>query len=275
MPLLHILILAIVQGLTEFLPISSSGHLVFTHHLLGHEDGAKNLILDIAVHTGTLAAVILYFQKDLRSLACLIFSKKKTSGGEGEDVNRDLFFHIIVSSLPVIIFGFLFHIYEPDFLRTTEVMAWMTLIFGVVLWYSDRNPRADRTLVQMGLKDALIIGFSQILALIPGTSRSGITMTAARFYGFSRIEAARYSMLLGVIAISGAGFIGCLQLMHQGSIIFGWDIIVAVALSFVTAYISIVFMMRWLAKASFKIFAGYRILLALALFIYIYSPLFS
>lgn len=266
MPLYHILLLAVIQGLTEFLPVSSSGHLVLTHNLLGDANQdlcwETNRMIDVAVHVGTLLAVLLYFRKDIFNMLGGILNK--------DSDGFKMATHLIVASIPVIIAGFIIHKIEPSFLCMVEVMAWTTLIFGVVLWIADRF-KTNKTLDQMGLSQAFIIGLSQTLALIPGVSRSGITMTSARFLGFSRVEAARFSLLLSIVAISGAGALSGLDLFQTGNLNLGNDVLIAVALSFITGWISITLMMKWLSNATFTPFAIYRIILGIVLLITIYG----
>jgi len=266
MPFYHIILLAIIQGITEFLPVSSSGHLVLTHSVLG--DGGKDLcweqnrLMDVAVHVGTLFAVLIYFWRDIFGMIGGAL-RPKSDGFQ-------LAFKLVIASIPVIIAGLALSLWEPSFLCWVEVMAWTTLIFGIVLWFADKVD-AGRSLDQMTYKDTIWIGLSQILALIPGVSRSGITMTSARFLGFSRIEAARFSLLLSIIAISGAGFLTSLDLFETGDIQLGTDILLAVALSFVAGWVSIALMMRWLSQATFKPFVIYRIILGVSLLALIYG----
>jgi undecaprenyl-diphosphatase len=269
MPLYHILLLAVVQGLTEFLPVSSSGHLVLIHHLLGEGNAdlcwKTNRLMDVAVHIGTLFSVLVYFRQDLISMICAVH-KPKSDGFK-------LLKHIIIASLPVIIIGFIIQQYQFSFLCLIEVMAWMTLIFGIVLWFSDKF-NSTKILNQMNNSNAFIIGLSQILALIPGVSRSGITMISARFLGFNRVETARFSLLLSIIAISGAGVLSSLDLFQDGTTKLGFDILIAVTLSFISGLIAITLMMKWLSKATFLPFAIYRIILGIGLLVLIYSGLF-
>jgi undecaprenyl-diphosphatase len=270
MPIFHLIILALVQGITEFLPISSSGHLVIAHEILGHTDealAAQNKILDIAVHLGTLLAVCAYFWRDLWRLIkggfdILLFKNTE---------NRKKSLLIILASLPVIIAGFIINMFGAEMFDHVIIIGWTTLIFGVVLWLIDEKAPQDKAFETMGYKHALLIGLSQILALIPGTSRSGITMIAARGLHYSRIEAARFSLLLGVVAISGAGALKSLDLINDWDSSFALDLGMAAAFSFISALIAIALMMKWLAKASFKPFAIYRIVLGLALLGLVYS----
>jgi len=266
MLLYHILILSIIQGLTEFLPVSSSGHLVLTHHLMG--EGGKDLcweqnrLMDVAVHVGTLLSVLVYFRRDIFMMIGGVVKPQS----EGFQLSLNL----IIASIPVIIIGFIIQMFEFSFLCSLHVMAWMMLIFGVVLMIADKFD-AKRSLDKMGIKDAIYVGLSQALALIPGVSRSGITMTSARFLGFSRVEAARFSLLLSIVAISGAGFLTSLDLFEEQSFILNNSVFIAIALSFLAGWISIILMMKWLSKASFKPFAIYRIILGVALLALLYG----
>lgn len=270
----HIILLAIIQGLTEFLPVSSSGHLglfhCFTDQCEKWDD--ENLALDIAVHVGTLFAVLLYFWRDAVSM---ILGLKDISTGKKDSQNSKLLIFIIVSSVPVIVAGFILHALEPDWLKTMYVIAWATLIFGIVLWWADKKFQSTRTLETLTIKDAIIIGLAQMLALIPGTSRSGITMTASRMLGFSRTEGARYSLLLAFIAISGAGALIGLSLIKDGNFQLGYEALIAVIFSFIAGYLSIAVMMKFLEKSTFTIFAVYRIILGSVLLGLLYTGTIS
>ena len=270
MPFFHIFILALVQGITEFLPVSSSGHLLLTHHLL--EGGAANLCweenrtFDVAVHVGTLLSVLVYFHRDLFTMAANLHRPRSES------------FHLMLmvglASLPVIGAGLVMQAVKPSIFCLVQTVAWTTLIFGILLWVADRN-QSERPIGSLKWRDALIIGFAQILSLVPGTSRSGVTMTAGRFLGFKRTEAARFSLLMSIIASSGAGVLGGLELVESGNTALGADALLAVALSFLAGLGAITFMMRWLVKSSFTVFAGYRIVLGLALLGLVYSGILT
>jgi len=276
----HIVILALIQGLTEFLPVSSSGHLILAHNLMGRETvelWQENLMMDVAVHVGTLLSVLLYFRKDVWSmicgLFCLVCRKNQGQGASVTGAGASLVGFILVSSLPVIVAGFALHHFQPDILRTLEVMAWSTLIFGIVLWVVDARSPATRAVKDLTWHDALWIGLAQALALIPGTSRSGITMTAARYLGFTRREAAHYSLLLSIVAISGAGLLGALDVLESGSAALTGDVLIAVLLSFASGLLAINLMMKWLEQATFKPFAIYRIIMGVLLLSLIYSDI--
>ncbi|MAQ71937.1 MAG: undecaprenyl-diphosphatase [Alphaproteobacteria bacterium] len=264
MLLIHLLILALVQGITEFLPISSSGHLVLAHWLMQGQDAANNYaenhLLDIAVHIGTLAAVILYFRADFVKL---VKGTKDTLLNHKTE-NRNLTLLVLISSIPVIILGFILSAWPIALMNSLYVIAVANIFFGILLWFSDRHP-VEKNVEELTWKGALIIGFSQALALIPGTSRSGITMTAARFLNFSREEAARYSLLLAMVAISGAGLLGSLKLWESGNLTLGIDLLIAAAFAFAAAYFAILCMMKWLGKATFTPFVIYRIIFGIVL----------
>lgn len=272
MILFHLIILAIVQGLTEFLPVSSSGHLVLVHAFAGEQNldlcWEKNRTLDVAVHVGTLFSVFLYFRRDF---AAMIFGGLNILKGDLKGEKSKLLIYVIIGSIPVILAGLATQMIKPDFLCLVEVMAWSTLIFGILLWVVDQKYPDSKTVEDLNFKTAALIGLAQILALIPGTSRSGITMTAARIFGFSRIEAARYSLLLGMVAISGAGTLGGLDLALSGNMDLGWQSLFAAFLAFLSGWLAIALMMAWLKRSSFTPFAIYRIILGIALLIGLYS----
>ena len=273
MPIYYIALLALIQGLTEFLPISSSGHLVLVHSAMG-DNAASNqsLLLDVAVHVGTLFSVLLYFRRDVMKM---LGGVRDLCRGVANSDSARLNLYVVISSLPVIAAGFALHEFQPSVLRTVEVMAWSTLIFGIVLYIADQKFPATREVKDMTLRDSILIGLSQALALIPGTSRSGITMTAARALGFSRAEAARYSLLLAMVAISGAGVIGGCDLIESGNAALSLEALIATALAFLSGLIAIHLMMKWLARASFTPFVIYRVILGIVLLVGIYSGVFA
>ena len=256
MPTLHIVLLALVQGVTEFLPISSSGHLVLLPWLAGWED--QGLTLDVAVHVGTLGAVVAYLWRDIADMLGGLWRALK-----GKGVNKDarLAFYLVLGTLPIIGAGFVLNTYYPNGLRSIEVIGWATLGFGVLLWLIDRFSVTLRRMEHLGLSDVMIIGVAQCLALIPGTSRSGITMTAGRLLGLERIDCARFSMLLSIPAIVGAGTLKGLELYETGDPVVIGNVLTAAGLAFVSALIAIALMMAWLKRASFTPFVIYRILL--------------
>lgn len=267
MLLLHVVILSVVQGITEFLPISSSGHLVLTWRLLeetGHNPitaAEDQLAIDIAVHVGTLLAVVIYFRHDLWSM---LRGVARRAGGH-EDPAARLAFNLVLGSLPLIVVGYFFHEQIARELRDLRIIGWTTLGFGILLYLADRYTLRLRLLEDMKVGGALFVGLFQVVALIPGSSRSGVTMTAARLLGYERPEAARFSMLLAIPAILGAGALAGYEIYTAGKLALGIDALIAAALSFAFALAAIAFLMRWLHHAGFTPFVVYRILLGSAL----------
>ena len=255
MPILHIVVLALVQGITEFLPVSSSGHLALVPFFTGWPD--QGLIIDVAVHVGTLGAVVLYFWRDIGAmLRGLLMALRGRN-----DPYAKLSGLIVLATIPVFAAGYGLNYYGVDGLRSLNVIAWTTLGFGIVLWIADKAGMTLRRIEHMGISDATIIGFAQVLALVPGTSRSGITMSAARILGMERGDAARFSMLLSIPTIIGAGTLAGLDLYRAGDLRLTNDAILAAVLSFVTALSAISFLMAWLRRSSLAPFAVYRIIL--------------
>lgn len=268
MSALHILILALVQGITEFLPISSSGHLVLVPVLTGWPD--QGLFMDVAVHVGTLAAVMMYFWRDTRGIVLAglgsIGVAPARRAVEGTYHVR-LFWALVIATIPMVIVGGIMVATDAsEALRSAEVIATTSIVFGVLLYWADRVGSATKTTEGIAIKPALMIGAAQVFALIPGTSRSGVTMTAARFLGFSRTEAARFSMLLSIPAILASGSAATLKALEDTGPAPWLDAAFAAALAFGSALIAIHFLMRWLSHASMTIFVVYRVALGLLLF---------
>ncbi len=264
MGIYHITLLAIVQGVTEFLPISSSGHLILASRALELPD--QSLVIDVAVHVGTLFAVMAYFWRDMVALG--IGTTRLLTGRR--DPRSRLVVFLVIATLPVIVGGFLFNQYFPQGLRSVELVAWATIGFAIVLWIADRLGMTVRRLEHLGNGSALFIGLSQVLALIPGTSRAGITMTAGRMLGMERTEAARFSILLSVPTIIGAGALKGSTLIQSGDTTLQISAVIATSFSFVAGMIAIAVMMRWLKKSSFTPFVVYRIALGGGLLAWIY-----
>lgn len=263
--LYHLLVLAIVQGLTEFLPISSSGHLVLTSRVLGWED--QGVAIDIAVHVGTLLAVVVYFWRDIVRVMAGTVRLVTFRGGP----DARLAIMLLIATLPIVLAGFLAKDLVETVFRSVEIIAWATVGFGLLLWFADRVGMTVQRIEHMGVPGALMIGLSQVLALIPGTSRSGITMTTARFMGMERAEAARFSMLLSIPTIVGAAALKGVDVWRAGDVALGYDAAIAIALSFVAGIASIAVLMRWLQTSSFTPFVIYRILLGILLLWWIYG----
>jgi len=267
-PLFHLLILALVQGVTEFLPISSSGHLVLTWQAFdalgvgadGHS-AADRLILDVAVHLGTLLAVCGYFRSDVAAMARGVIG---LAAGRRDDGAR-LTGLVIVATIPVVLAGFALKDRIAEHLRDASVIAWATIVFALVLYAADRLGGTLRRLERLQVPDAVLIGCLQILALIPGTSRAGITMAAGRFLGFARPEAARFSMLLAIPTILGAGVLAGLDIYRSGNLRLGLDALIAAGFAFAAAWLAIALLMRWLQRAGFTPFVVYRLVLGAGL----------
>lgn len=253
MPILHIAVLALVQGVTEFLPISSSGHLILVPAVIGWPD--QGLAIDVAMHVGTLGAVILYFHRDLWSMIAGL------AGMRRRDPGARLAGHLVLGTVPAVIAGFLLDRYYPGGIRGLEVIAWTTLGFGVLLFAADRLGMTVRRLEHLRSGDVIIIGMAQVLALVPGTSRSGITMTAGRLLGLERKEAARFSLLLSIPVIIGAGALKGWDLYQAGDTQLTSDALLAAGMAFATALFAIAAMMAWLRRATFTPFVVYRVCL--------------
>jgi len=263
--LLQLVVLALVQGITEFLPISSSAHLVLVPYLTGWPD--QGLIIDVAVHVGTLLAVLIYFGRDiLRMLAGTgaLMRGRMRPGGR-------LALIVVVATIPAVVAGAALHAVAPGGIRNVEVIAWATIGFGILLWVADRFSLTIRKAEDVGWAGAVFVGLAQALALIPGTSRSGITMTAARFLGLERTEAARLSLLLSIPTIAGAGLLAGLDLAETGDAALTADAAAAAALAFVSALVAIWAMMRWLGRAGFGPFVAYRLILGAILLYLLYA----
>ena len=255
MDVVHLIVLAVVQGVMEFLPVSSSGHLVLVPLFMDVPD--HGLMLDVAVHVGTLFAVIVYFWRDV----CGIITSlgRLLRGQKGPDAN--LAGLLIVGTIPVIAAGLALNHYYPDGFRSLKVIGWTTFGFGLLLLITDQFGMTLRRIEHLRVGDAVVIGIVQALALIPGTSRSGICMTMARMMGMERQEAARFAMLLGIPAIAGAGSVKGFELWQVGDAQMMADALIAGGFSMVMALIAIALMMAWLRRATFTIFAVYRLLL--------------
>ncbi|MDH5189136.1 MAG: undecaprenyl-diphosphate phosphatase [Rhodospirillaceae bacterium] len=260
MPFLHIAVLALVQGITEFLPISSSGHLVLVPWALGWKD--QGLLIDVAVHVGTLGAVMLYFKGDIFDMINGLWRMAK---GRGYNDGARLAVYLIVATIPVVIAGFVVNKIFPDGIRSILVIGWATLGFGILLWITDKFGLTLKRIEHLKFFDVIAIGLAQTLALIPGTSRSGITMTAGRLLGMERTDAARFSMLLSIPTIIGAGTLKGYELLKIGDASISASAFIAAALSFVSALVAIFLMMAWLRRATFAPFVIYRAFLGVFL----------
>ena len=255
MDVLHLAVLAFIQGVTEFLPVSSSGHLKLVPIFLGVSE--HSLILDVAVHIGTLGAVIIYLWRDIWGIIKGIVTRIRGRSDPGARLAGLL----IVGTVPLVFVGFFLNQFYPKGFRGLEVVGWATFGFGLLLLVADRVGMTLRRIEHLKVSDAALIGVAQVLALIPGTSRSGICMTAARMMGLERVDAARFAMLLGIPAILGAGALKGFELWKLDDAKMTMDALLAASFSLVTALISIHIMMIWLRRATFTVFAVYRLLL--------------
>jgi len=262
MELWHIIVLAVIQGLTEFLPISSSAHLILPSQVFGWPD--QGLAFDVAVHVGTLAAVIWYFRAEVGRLT-VAWVGDTVRGRVGQD--SGLAWAVIAGTIPAGLAGLLLNDFIETSLRSGLVIAVSTIGFGLVLWWSDAVGRRNRDLPALTMKDAVIIGVAQALALIPGTSRSGITITAALFLGFGREAAARFSFLLSIPLILAAGLLKTLELAEQGGATDWAAIALGAALSFVSAVVCIHLFLKFLEQLGLMPFVIYRLVLGLLLLV--------
>ena len=266
MNLIQIIILALIQGFTEFLPISSSAHLILAPYVFGYAD--QGLAFDLAVHLGTLLAVVLYFRKEVLLMLHDWFASLMPSGKSTP--NSRLGWAIILATIPVMVVGVLIKDLVEHQLRAPQVIAATTILIGLLLWWADRHSKRNRHIGGMNLKDALFIGVAQAVALIPGTSRSGITMAAALMLGYTREAASRFSFLLAIPTIlASAIWVGKDLFLLEESV--NWqDLGLGVALSFVAAYTTIHFFLRFIERIGMAPFAIYRLFLGAVILGFLY-----
>ncbi|MCG7628245.1 undecaprenyl-diphosphate phosphatase [Epibacterium sp. MM17-32] len=267
MPLFQLILIALIQGITEFLPISSSGHLILLPALTGLQDQGQ--AIDVAVHVGTLLAVILYFWRDVKTgLAGL----PRALCGHMDTPGTRLAMGLIVATVPTVVFGIFLHLTGlSDMLRSITVIGWAMLVFGLVLYVADQRGRTEKTLENWGLRDALIMGLWQMIALIPGTSRSGITITGARQLGYSREEGARIAMLMSIPTITASGLFLGTEVALDANTALMRDMGIAAALAMLSALAALTLMMRLLRSVSFTPYVIYRVILGLVLLSIAYS----
>lgn len=265
MDILQIIVLAVVQGLTEFLPISSSAHLILVPVILKWPD--QGLVFDVAVHVGSLLAVMLYFRHEVINMTTAWFGSvlKKQHNQDSR-----LAWWVILGTLPAVFFGLFFKDFIETGLRSPIVIAWATIGFGVLLGVADRLQRHIRDEYSMSWKDVLLIGFFQAMALIPGTSRSGITMTAGLFLGLKRDAAARFSFLLSIPLIIASGVFKTKDLL-EAQVPVEWGLLfLAVALSAISAWLCIHLFLQLINRIGMMPFVIYRLVLgALLLYLFI------
>ena len=257
MTTLQIIILAIVQGITEFLPISSSGHLVLVPYLFEWQD--QGLAFDVAVHFGSLVAVCIFFRKDIASL---LSGATQVLGGNVKSPESRMALAIGLGTVPAAVAGLLFASWIEQNLRDPAVIVYTLAGYGVLMALADRLGRRDRNLTDVGYKDAFIIGCAQALSLVPGTSRSGITITAARILGFERQDAARFSFLLSAPVILLAAGYKFVQMLSSDVAVAWGQLGLGALVACVVAYVSIEFFMRVVTRIGLAPFAIYRLTLA-------------
>lgn len=267
MSFFHILLVAIIQGITEFLPVSSSGHLILLPNLTGFADQGQ--AIDVAVHIGTLGAVVLFFWSDVRSalvgLPRLLTGKIDTPGSK-------LAFLLIMATIPVILFGITLKLTGlDDAMRSMAVIGWTMLGFGVLLWWMDQRGPSEKTAEGWNLRDALFMGLWQAIALIPGTSRSGITITGARHLGYERSDAARLSMLMSIPTIIASGVVLGAEVASNADMQTARDGAIAAFFAFLAALLALKFMMQLLRSVSFTPYVIYRVALGIILLAIAYS----
>jgi len=249
----EILILGAIQGISEFLPVSSAAHLVLFSQY--YEFSNQNLLIDISLHLGSLIAIIFYFRKDL-------FNFVK---------NKSFLIKILIGTIPIIPVGYI--LYQTgliDQLRSLEIIGWMSLIFGILLYVSDRSKITKKIDTTFTNKSAIFIGFFQILALIPGVSRSGITITSGRLLGFNRFDSAKISFFLSIPTLAAASLLGIYNIYKEGSTELNFLAIIAVIFSFIFSYITIALFLKFIQKFSLNIFIIYRIILSLFVLAIVY-----
>ncbi|MBP5399752.1 MAG: undecaprenyl-diphosphate phosphatase [Alphaproteobacteria bacterium] len=268
MSLLQVLVLSIVQGITEFLPVSSSGHLILVSKFTDFPD--QGLAMDVAVHIGSIAAVLIYFAKDIWNIVKGVFKEKLLPSFANEGCK--LFWLIIIASIPAAMVGLMLNNNGMEWMRNTKIIGWNILIFGILLWFADRCSLSIRKIENIGLIDAILIGLAQCLSLIPGTSRSGITITMSRFLGIERREAAKFCMLLSIPTIAGAGLLVGYQMLKNGAQDFDW-VMLGIVFSFAASLSAIWIMMNWLKNRTFLPFVVYRVILGTVLLLYSYDVL--
>ena len=251
--MIEVFILSIIQGITEFLPISSSSHLIIVSNYINFE--SQGLSIDVSLHIGSFFAVILYFKKDIFNLI----------------KNKDLFFKILISSLPVMLAGFFLLQFDLiDQLRNIKVIGWTTLIFGVLLFISDKFKLNKSIDDNFNYKSALFIGVLQILSLIPGVSRSGITISAARVLKFNRFDSAKISFLISIPTLAAVSLFGLNNLIVSENINFSTLSIVSILLSFIFSFMTIKYFLKYLKTFSLFIFVLYRVILGLIILFFAY-----
>jgi len=250
---LEVLILSIVQGISEFLPVSSSAHLIVFSNIIDFSN--KSLIFDVGLHLGSLLAILFYFRKELLNIRN----------------DKKLFNLLLIGSIPLILFGYIF--YSTGIInsfRNLKIIAWTTLIFGLLMYFADTFNIKKKIEKDLTIKNILIIGVMQILAVIPGVSRSGITITASRFLNFDRHDSTKISFYLSIPALMGASVLSLKDVVNE-NIEFNFLLIISIILSFIFSYLTIKYFLIYTKNFSLKFFVIYRIILSIMIFLIIYN----
>ncbi|MBT4879547.1 MAG: undecaprenyl-diphosphate phosphatase [Alphaproteobacteria bacterium] len=264
MTFLPLALLALIQGITEFIPVSSQAHLILLPEFFGWD--AHDRVLDAAVHFGTLGAVCVYFWKDLVNLFAgffrMMFSRTMNDHGK-------MALFLVIATLPSVFFGFLIQKYTGNALRGIAIIGWMSLIFGLILYLIDRFCKNDSSLKEMSFGKAFLVGCAQVFAFLPGASRSGTTISALRFFGFTRIESIRFSFLMSIPVVLGAVTLTVLESIGTENDLLSVPFLSAIVISFLAGLCTISFMMHWLKHHSFAPFMIYRILLGIGIIFWV------
>lgn len=261
MTLFNLILVAMIQGITEFLPVSSSGHLILLPALTGFDD--QGLVIDVAVHVGTLLAVILYFWRDV---AAAFFGLARLAIGRADTPGARLAMLLIIATVPVVVVGLILKLTGAmDAMRSIAVIGWTMILFGFVLYWADQKGAEVKAAREWNLRDAIVMGLWQAVALIPGTSRSGATITGARFLGYGRQDAARIAMLMSIPTIIASGVLLGAEVAVTADAQAARDGAIAAAFAFVAALAALALMMRLLRTVSFTPYVIYRVLLGAVL----------
>jgi len=267
MSLFTLALVAVIQGITEFLPVSSSGHLVLIPQMTGRAD--QGLVIDVSVHLGTLLAVILYFWRDVRGA---LLGLPRLARGRADTKGARLALLLIVATIPAVLFGLALKLTGLDAaMRSVALIGWTMLIFGLVLYWADQTGGVDKQARDWSLRDAAIMGAWQALALIPGTSRSGITITAARHLGYAREDGAKLAMLMSIPVILASGVLLGAEVALAADAEAARNGALAAAMAFVAALAALSLMMRLLKSVSFTPYVIYRVVLGVVLLVIAYS----
>jgi len=249
---IEVSILGIIQGFSEFIPVSSSAHLILVSKI--YNFNISSLQLDIGLHLGSLFAILFYFRKDLLNIT----------------KNKNLFKLIILGSLPLIIIGYIFYSSGLiDYFRNIKIIAWTTLIFGLLLFFADRSQIKQKLDANLNYKIILVVGLLQVLAIIPGVSRSGIVITASRFLNFDRVDSSKIAFYLSIPALGGASFLG-IKDIFETNINFNVIFLFSIIFSFFISFLTIKYFLIYVKSFDLKFFVYYRIFLAFILFIVVY-----